>query len=440
MPFENNENGLNKLSVSEYSKHNRSDEINEIISLQPSFIAKWALLLFSIIIILIMGAAWFIQYPDIVATKAKLTSINAPKIVVCKIEGKLIKLDVKEGDFVKDSNIIGYMETTANPKKIIQLSNYLDTLSFFILQNKIEIFKNYFPDNFNNLGELQQSYQTFLQAFLNFKNYLSNGFYQKKKSILESDMNYLKELQKIIIQQKIIQQQDIALAQKTFDENDSLKKQKVYSQLEYRNEKSKLLNKQLSSRQTNASLITNKNQQNEKQKEILELENAIGQQRSIFEQALNTFKSAIDDWKRKFLLIAPISGNVFFANFLQENQQLKRGETICYINPGNSSYYAEMLVPQSNLGKVKTGQNVLLKFPAYPEAEYGSVIGKIEFISNIPSDNGYLAKISLPKGLTTNYNKQIFFRNGLIADASIITKNMRLLKRFYYNIYKQTKR
>jgi HlyD family secretion protein len=67
-------------------------------------------------------------------------------------------------------------------------------------------------------------------------------------------------------------------------------------------------------------------------------------------------------------------------------------------------------------------------------------VGKLEFISPIPTDSGYAAKIKLPNGLVTNYGKQIAYRDGLISSAQIITQNMRLLQRFYYDIYKQVKR
>lgn len=97
----------------------------------------------------------------------------------------------------------------------------------------------------------------------------------------------------------------------------------------------------------------------------------------------------------------------------------------------------ELYVPQANFGKVKLGQEVLIKFPSYPFQEYGSVKGKIDFISNIPTDSGYLAKLSLPNALTTSYQKEVQFREGLQAQGEIITQNMRLLQRFYYNIIKQ---
>ena len=139
----------------------------------------------------------------------------------------------------------------------------------------------------------------------------------------------------------------------------------------------------------------------------------------------------MEDWKRKFLLISPIDGIVSFSTFLQENQQLRQGQIICFINPGNSNYYIEALIPQYNFGKVKTGQEVLLKFQAYPYQEFGSVKGRIEFISNAPSDSGYLAKVTLPEGLVTNYKRVVQYRTGLSMQADIITDNKRLLERFF---------
>jgi HlyD family secretion protein len=375
-----------------------------------------------------------------VIAQAKLNSINAPKAVVTKTDGKLIKLNVAENDKVYTGEIIGYMESTANHEKVLKLSAYLDTLSQMIVQSQDEKLLQLKNITFSDIGELQQPYQTFTESFVTFSDYISNGFYLKKKQMLIVDMNMLKAQHNNLLAEKKLQEKDLSLAQKTFDMNDTLKKQKVISDLEYRNEKSKLITKQLSIPQINASIISNENEQTAKQKEILELENTIAQQRLIFQEALNTFKSAVNDWKKKYLLTASVSGTISFTTFLQENEELKANEIICYIKPANSSYYAEMFIPQSNFGKVKTGQKVLLKFQAYPDAEFGSVTGKIDFISSIPSDSGYLAKVSLPYGLITNYKKQIQFREGLIANGQIITENMRLLQRFYYNIFNQMKR
>ena len=77
---------------------------------------------------------------------------------------------------------------------------------------------------------------------------------------------------------------------------------------------------------------------------------------------------------------------------------------------------------------------MLLKFQAYPYQEFGRVKGKIEFISNAPSDSGYLAKVILPEGLVTNYKKVIQYRTGLSMQADIITDKRRLLERLFSNL------
>jgi HlyD family secretion protein len=140
------------------------------------------------------------------------------------------------------------------------------------------------------------------------------------------------------------------------------------------------------------------------------------------------------------MLKAPVSGRVSFAGFLQENQQIKNGQMIFIVHPHNSSAYMEILIPQYNFGKVKIGQEVLFKFQAYPFEQFGSVQGRIEYISSISTDSGFLAKVILPKGLHTNYDRSLPYQNGLLAQADIITQDMSLLERFYYTLRKQVSR
>lgn len=435
MPVENINNEPTTIN-----RYQRSEMVQEIVSNKPGFLIRYGTVFFLFTIILLVAACWFIQYPDIVSANAKLTSINAPKEIVTKASGKLVKLFAKENEQANTGDILGYMESTASHEELIRLSKNIDTAAVLFNRNNLFDALSFLQNDYIDLGELQINYQSFSATLQNFKNYLSNGFYLRKRSMLVNDLSFLQKMHTNLLQQKGLNTEDLALQQKTFDANESLKNDKVISALDYRNETSKLINKKLTLPQISSAIISNEAQQNEKLKEIAELENVIAQQKSIFNQSLNTFKSQVDDWKQKHLLTAPISGKIAFATFLQENQQLQNNQIICFINPGNSQYYAEIYIPQTNFGKVKTGQDVLLKFPAYPFQEYGSVKGKIDFISNISTDSGYLAKVILPQGLNTNYNRQVQFRDGLLAQGEIITKDMRLLQRFYQNIIKQVKK
>ncbi len=425
-----------------------SNEIEEIISKKPPFIVRWGTVYFFILLLLFGLICWFIQYPDLVTAKAKLNSVNAPKEVITRTDGKLLKIAVKENEKVQAGQLLGYMESIANPQSIMNIANQLDSISNLIGLNRTDEITNFFPSTTSSfggdvgqtLGELQVPYQAFIQSFNTFKDFLSSGFYLRKKNMLHTDMHNILKLHSILTAQKNLLQQDVSLSNETFDANESLVKDKVISALDYRNEKSKLIAKQLSLPQINATIITNESQQNEKRKEIAELENQIVAQKNTFIQALQTIKSQLQTWEYKYLLKAPVSGTVSFSGFFQENQEMKSGQSLFSVEPLNTSYFIELLIPQYNFGKVKKGQKVLLKFQAYPFEQYGSVAGTIDFINSTPSDSGYLAKVSLPNGLITNYKKSLQYRNGLLAQADIVTEDMRLLERFYYNISKQVKR
>lgn len=426
--------------ITENTPVEHGNEIEDIISNKPPFIVRWGTILFLILLIFLATICWYIKYPDIIEAPAKLTSINAPKQVISLTTGKLIRLKVKENEQVKQGDVLGFIESTANYNEVSNLDAKIAEARQILTNNSTEKLSFVFNNNYAQLGELQQTYQTLTQAYLSFRNYLAKGFYPKKKSMLFKDIDNLKKLHTNLEEQKALQQQDLGITQKTFEANESLKKNNVISDFDFRAEQSKLINKKLTLPQIDAAIITNESQQNDKHKEIEELENNIAQQKEIFQQALNTFKSQLDDWKKKYLLTAPIDGKVSFASFMQENQQLQSGQTVCFINPENSEYFAQIIIPQTNFGKVATGQKVLIKFNSYPYQEYGYINGKVDFISHIPTDSGYLAKVNFSNGLTTTYNKQVQYRDGLTAQAEIITNDIRLLQRFYYSLVKQIRK
>ncbi|MCA6494488.1 MAG: HlyD family efflux transporter periplasmic adaptor subunit [Chitinophagaceae bacterium] len=443
MPIIVNQNGTISESIDPLSL--RSDEVQDFISRKPNFFIRWGIVLFFLILVIVGIVCWFIEYPDLVSTRGRLTSINAPKEVITRTEGKLQAIKITNGEKVMPGSVLAYMESIANPSAVLQLKRNLDSILWIVSQNKTDQIINYFPNYsnqqyLNEFGELQQSFQTFMQSFVNFKDYISNGFYLRKRLMLQTDMNNIIKLHAILEEQLQLLNKDLALSKQTFDANESLAKDKVISALDYRNEQSKLIAKQMSLPQLKSAIVSNESQQNEKKKEIAELENQIIVQKNIFIQSLQSLLSQIQQWELKYVLKSPISGIVEMSGFFQPNQFVKNGQVLFSIQPDSNQYFTEILIPQYNFGKVSVGQKVLLKFQAFPHEQFGSVAGKVEYISSTPTDSGYLAKVILPKGLVTSYGKKLHYQYGLLAQADIITENMRLLERFYYNIRKQISR
>lgn len=65
------------------------------------------------------------------------------------------------------------------------------------------------------------------------------------------------------------------------------------------------------------------------------------------------------------------------------------------------------------------------------------VEGEVAQISLTPDDVGnYYVDIVLPKGLKTSYNKTLPFDKELTGNADILTQDLRLIERFFYQIRK----
>ncbi|MEZ4966898.1 MAG: HlyD family efflux transporter periplasmic adaptor subunit [Saprospiraceae bacterium] len=426
--------------ISKINELEDSDEpVREILGKVPSWLVRWGNMLILLFFISLIAIANLIKFPESILTSTTILSVNAPKPVVSNAGGKLVWLDAREGRHVTKGALLGFMESVGKHRQVLDLYERLNQLKSDLNEGEVNKAKWLDLKSYRDLGELQQDFQVFSQACIAYRNYLAGGLYPQKRAMLKADLEHLALLNENLKKQKSLLEQDFVLSQQTFNMSETLMEEKLISESELRNEKSRLLGKKLTLPQVEASMIANETQQNEKRKEILELDDAISKQTQLFQEALDLFRGQTEEWMKKYILTAPVDGIVAFNSFIQVNQQIQPDQLICYINPGDSHYFAEAYIPQDNFGKIAIGQEVLLRFPSYPYQEYGLVRGKIEFISHIGTEQGYLSKIALPDNLSTTADKKIQYREGLTANAEIITKDMNLIERFYYTILRLKK-
>ena len=154
----------------------------------------------------------------------------------------------------------------------------------------------------------------------------------------------------------------------------------------------------------------------------------------VFEQLRKSFKQ----WEQTYLIISSTDGVVSFQQFWGENQFVKSGDAILSILPKNKqNIVGRMAIPATNSGKVVSGEKVLIKLDNYQYQEFGIVEGKVQNISLTPDKDGnYYVDVLLPKGLKTSYNKELPFDKELKGNAEIVTKDLRLIERFFYQVRK----
>src|SRR5699024_8952149 len=156
-------------------------------------------------------------------------------------------------------------------------------------------------------------------------------------------------------------------------------------------------------------------------------------------QSFHQLKMSIRHWEFQYVLQAEIKGKVHFFNHWSKHQTVQQGDLVFTVLPAkNSPYIAKLKTPIQNSGKIMVGQKVLIKLQNYPEQEFGLLTGRVKTISKIPEIENeqrfYTVNVAMPGKLVTSYGKEIDFKGEMLGTAEIITQDVRLIERFFYQL------
>ncbi|WP_160069139.1 HlyD family secretion protein [Sphingobacterium bovisgrunnientis] len=422
-----------KFSIQEQDLH--SEDLQEIIAKPPTWLMKRGISFILLTILMILSISVFIKYPEVVNTNLKFNTTNAPKVMLSKINGNLVNILVQEGAWVSQDQEIAYMESIADHKQVLSIVTHLKNLRTN-KEMKLDLDKLGSPGELE-LGELQNSYQNFYLAYLNYQAVKDGGIFEKRKQLIYNELSNVNEQNERIQKSYELQQQELALAEQEFKRYKALADKKIISPLELQQKEAALLAKKQALPQIENNIISNRGNLLSKDKELSEINNQIFEEEKKFVQSFNSFISEADNWKKKYVISSPSEGYLIYGDFLQVNQFVKSGDPLFYVNTAKDDYYGEMLIPQSTSAKVREKQQVIIKVRSFPYQEYGYLKGEIDYISDIPlRDSVFLTKVTL---IRTPKDSIIKLKPGIQADAEIITEDKSIFYRIWSNITKSLK-
>lgn len=358
----------------------------------------------------------YLFYIDIkVDTRGQATLIDGVQIVNTNLSGKILGIHKKEGDYVKEGDILLTMENkdTDKAREEIKQTLALERMEKTIVVRKLngetaydDIEKS--PLEKGKKEELTQREQIYWEDQEKRKK-------EQEQKLLDLD----REIEDAQIQIEDLQfqyenlydvdfelngpylQTEIETLQKTIERANTDKKNAAY---DWEQSKKK-------------ELLDFTTQKNQVQKNIAGMKEQL---------------KGLNDKNSEFRIKAPVTGTILKANYNTVGAYLDVSANIAEIVPQEASCNIVTTVENKYRSKVKKGQKVLVKFDTYDFQKYGGLAGEVAYIApNAIVDEAtgqavYTIKIELKEK-----KKDMTVLPGMSGTIEISVDRVRLIEYFF---------
>lgn len=404
----------------------RSEGVDAILGKTPhKLIIYGTSLILGFIVLLLIGTILF-PYPEKIDCKFVITSSTPPIQLFSQATGQ-IRLYVDDKQQVDEGQILALINNPAVVGDVLLVEKLLDSLS---TEKKFTPLK---ASNYK-LGEMTQAFLDLEKSIDDYCSYINLNQIPQKIENLKLQLKETSNRKSLLSKQLTILKKDLQLSEMDYKRDSLLYKKDVIAISQLEESRSRLYQKESAFINTNITYKNDIIQIEQLKVTLLDLEaehfNQVRNLNDNISRNIRLLNNQIKDWKKKYVFISPYNGIVSFSTLWSDNQWIETNAPIMTVLPKTGkNIIGRMEIPIQRSGKIKKGQDLILKLSNYPYMEYGVLYGKIKSISLVPYNDYYIAEIEVPT-LTTNYNYNIPFSQQMEGIASIIIKDLSLFDRF----------
>ena len=416
-----------------------SEYMQEVLATPPRWIVRWGegLVLLLVLGLLLLG--WLIRYPDRIPAEAIITTTQPPVPIVARSDGALSQLLVQDRATVTKGQLLAIVQNPAHYPHVVQLKKQLGRF------NALEIAEDSLFVDVYRLGPLQEAYAKLQRVAKDYRLYQRlTPHYRQQQEVGRQLEQYRALLDQKQDHQQLLERK-VQLAKKDFRRNEQLHASQTIADKALEDAERAWLEVRESYETLRTELLLTRVQVGDLEREGQRLRTQHSQEgeqlRITLLTAVDQLQSAIAQWEESYLLTAPRSGQVSFSDFWSEQQFVQAGQTVMSVVPSintdkstGQQVLAQLRVPVRNFGKVAVGQSVHIYLDNFPHQEYGALRGTVRSLSALPKQGYYRVTVAFPNGLTTQYGKEIPFTQQISGRAEIITEELRLLERLFYQL------
>jgi multidrug resistance efflux pump len=410
-----------------------SEPVVQILGVPPRWLARWGATVMVGVVGFLVGLAWLIHYPDVVAASVVVTTPLPPATVVAEESGHLENLTVRDGDAVESGAVLARIHNSAEPDAVMRLQAVLAKWQGDHSPSEDEIAAlSTLP-----LGELEGDYAAMAHAHAAYSWHMTADPIGVQIRSLGTQRAPLKDKIESLQRQQILLAQEIPVAERGYARALELaRKQDVSLQILDDRERGVMQAK----RALQANLVDLDNNRLELARidqTLTELTARDRQQRQDLlvglQAAVKTLNGRLALWERRYLLRAPIAGQVSLSHFWTDSQFVHAGDEVLAIVPAKAGApIGKVALPISRAGSIQVGQPVFIRLDNYPGEQFGLLKGRIAAMSPVPLGAHYAVEVALPDGLVSTFGQHLPYQQGMQGQAEIMVEDLRVIDRIFY--------
>lgn len=321
--------------------------IQNIFGKPPGWLVNWGITAAFIFLIVCLGIAAFVKYPDKLVMPAKLFTENPPVEAISKVNAEIDSIFIRDKASASRGDVLIQFRSTVDKGDLSELLTFFDRIKRI---DHIEYQKIGFPKGLN-LGIMSTSYTILMQQYEEFQLFLSQSAVFSKIKALNHEIDQIKQLNESLTKQEKYYEKDMALTDKDFTRFTILRDQGVIADVEKEKAESKVLNEKRNLEAFRTQKLNNEVRIGQLKTQITELttDRTTGISTRLFsiEQTKEKILNEITEWEEMHILKAPFDCHVSFAKYLSKNQFVKAGEVLLTCVPQHSggNYIAQGKLP-----------------------------------------------------------------------------------------------
>jgi membrane fusion protein len=221
---------------------------------------------------------------------------------------------------------------------------------------------------------------------------------QTQAQAIDRQLANLRREQTQIVQQAQLQRERLVLAQQTQARYEDLRQENFVSEAQVQTKAEEVLGlrAQLQAVERQQAVQQREMSQLEAQRRELPLQGQARQGEIARELATLAQASAENEALRRIVVRAPHSGTLT-AVLASTGQSVSPNLPLASLVPTGAVLQAHLFAPSSAMGFVRTGQDVLLRYQAYPYQKFGHQAGRVTQVSRTPLHSVELSGLAVTK-------------------------------------------